>query len=75
MDNFFNKKYVVHNENLQLYVRLELKLKKFILKQNLINHKRKKNVEFRTLKKNKSKKNGDKDEKVWYQLMSCAIHG
>ena len=38
VDNLFNKKYVVHNENLQLYVRLELKLKKFILKQNLINH-------------------------------------
>ena len=36
--NFFDKeRYVLHYENLQLYLRLELKLKKYIAYYNLIN--------------------------------------
>ena len=37
--NFFHKKkYVLHFENLQLYVNLGLKLKKCIVHKNSINH-------------------------------------
>ena len=32
------KKHVLHYENLQLYLRLGLKLKKYIVHSNLINH-------------------------------------
>ena len=36
---FFDKeKYVLHYENLQLYLRLELKLKNYIRGENSINH-------------------------------------
>ena len=39
ISNFFDKeKYVPHYENLQLYLRLGLKLKKYVTYQNLINH-------------------------------------
>ena len=39
ISNFFDKeKYVHHYENLQLYLRLGLKLKKYVAYQNLINH-------------------------------------
>ena len=39
ISNFFDKeKYVPHYENLQLYLRLGLKLKKYVAYQNLINH-------------------------------------
>ena len=37
--NFFDKeKYVVHYENLQLYLMLRLKVKKYIAYYNLINN-------------------------------------
>ena len=72
MPNFSDKeKYVIHYENLELYLRLELKLKKntsCIRIQSIsmakticwIQH---------------SKKNGEKDGKALYKLMDNAVYG
>ena len=75
--NFLNKeKYVVHYENVKLYLRLGLKLKKihpvleFIQSQCL-----KQYFEFNTQKKIEAEKNGGKDEKALYKLMNNAVHG
>ena len=75
--NFFDKeKYVIHYENLKLYLRLGLKLKKihraleFNQSQWLKQH-----VEFNTQKRLEAEKNGDKDGKALYKLMNNAVYG
>ena len=58
---FFDKeKYVFHNVNLQFYLRLGLKLKKYIAYQNLINRNGSNHILNSTHKKEqKQKKKGD----------------
>ena len=75
--NVFDKeKYVLHYENLQLYLRLGLKLKKihrtleFNRSQWLKPH-----IEFNTQKRIEAEKNNDRDGKGLYKLMSNAING
>ena len=75
MPNFFDKeKYVIHYENLQIYFRLGLKLRKndqvleFNQSQWL-----KPYVEFNTQKIIEAEKNGDKDGKAMYKLMNSAV--
>ena len=75
--NFFDKeKFMLHHENLQLYLRLGLKLKnlhselEFNQSQWL-----KPYFEFNTQKKNRSRKNGDKDGKALYKQMNNALYG
>ena len=75
--NFFDEeKYVLHYENLQLYLRLSLKLKKIhrVLEFNQSNW-LKPYVEFSTHKRIKAKKNGDKDGKALYKLMNNVAYG
>ena len=75
--NFFDKeKYVIHYENLQLYLKLGLKLKKihrvleFIKSQSL-----KPYIKFDTQKRMETGKNNDEDGKALYKLMNNDIHG
>ena len=65
---------MIHYENLQLYLRLELKLKKIhrVLEFNQSQW-LKQNVEFNTQKSRK--KDGGKDEKALYKLMDSAVFG
>ena len=77
MPNFFDKeKYVIHYENLQLYLKLGLKLKKihrvleFIKSQSL-----KPYIKFDTQKRMETGKNNDEDGKALYKLMNNDIHG
>ena len=77
MTNFFDKeKYAIHYENLQLCLRLGLKLKKiyrvFEFKQSQW---LKQYVEFNTQKKTEAEKNGDKDGKALDKLMNNAVYG
>ena len=70
MHNFFHKeKYVVHNENLQLYLRLGLKLKK-ILRLLEVNQSQwlKPYIEFKTQIGIEAEKNKDKDGKTLYKF-------
>ena len=61
MPNFFDKeKYVIHYENFQLYLRLELKLKKISLLEFNQLQWLKPYVEFNTQKRTEAEKNGDK---------------
>ena len=74
--NFFNnKKYVIHYENLQLYLRLGLKLKKThrVLEFNQSRW-LKPYVEFNTQKRIEGEKNGDKDGKALCKLMNNAVY-
>ena len=67
---------MLHYENLQLYLRLELKLEANKLHPVLeFNQSQwlKSYVEFH--KKNRSRKNGDKDGKKLYKLMNNAVYG
>ena len=58
------EKYMLHYENLQLYLRLGLKLKKYIVYQNSINRNgQNPYVEFNTKKEQKEKKAVAKMEK------------
>ena len=73
---FFDKeKYLLHYENLQLYLRLQLKLKKihcvfeFNQSQWLTPY-----VEFNTQKRIEAEKNGEKYEKSLYRLMNNAVY-
>ena len=77
MPNFFDKeKYVIHYENLQLYLKLGLKLKKihrvleFIQSQSL-----KPYIKFDTQKRMETGKNNDEDGKALYKLMNNDVHG
>ena len=74
--NFFDKeKYVIHYENLKLYMRLGLKLKiihcvlEFNRSEWLEQY-----FEFNTQKRIEQKKKGDKDGKVLYKLMNNAVY-
>ena len=77
MSDFFDKeKFMIHYKNLQLYLRLGLKLRKihcvlfFSKSQSL-----KLYVEFNTQKKVEAEKNGDKDGKALYKLINNAVYG
>ena len=73
---FDTEKYVIHNENFQLYLRLTLKLKKkyrmleFNQSQLLNQY-----VEFKTQERIEAEKNGDKDGKALYKLMNNVVYG
>ena len=75
--NFFDKeKYVIHYENLQLYLRLGLKLKKIhrVLELNQSQW-LKQYVELNSPKRIEAEKNGDKDGKGLYNLMNNVVYG
>ena len=75
--NIFDKeKYVLHYKNLQLYLRLGLKLKK-IHRVLQFNQPRllKTYIEFNMKKRIEAEKNNDKDGKVLYKLMNNVIYG
>ena len=74
---FFDKeKYVIHYQNLQLYLKLGLKLKKIhrVLEFNQSQW-LKPYVKFNTKEKIEAEKNDDKDGKVLYKLMNNAVYG
>ena len=81
VSNLFDKeKYVIHYENLQLYLRLVLKLKKIdrvleFSQSQWLKEYIKLNTQKRIEAKNKKKKKIDKDGKVLYKLVSNAIYG
>ena len=66
---------MIHYENLQLYLRLRLKLKKVhrVLEFNQSQW-LKPYIEFNTKKRIEAEKNNDKDRKVLYKLMNNAIY-
>ena len=72
---FDEEKYVIHYENLQLYLKLGLNLKtihrmlEFSQSQQL-----KPYIEFNTKKRIETEKNNDKDGKALYKLMNSAIY-
>ena len=75
--NFFDtEKYVIHYENLKLYLRLRLKLKTIhhILEFNQSQW-LKQYVDFSTEKRIEAEKNGDKDGKALYKLMKNSVYG
>ena len=76
--NFFDKeKYVLHYENLQLHLRLGLKLKQIhrILEFNQSQCLTlKPSIEYNTQKRIEAEKNKDKDGKAPYKLMKNAIY-
>ena len=77
MPNFFDKeKYRIHYENLKLYLRIGLKLKKIhrVLEFNQSQW-LKQYVELNTQKRTEAEKNGDKDGKTLYKLMNNAAYG
>ena len=77
LSNFIDKeKYVIYYENLQLYFRLGLKLKKIhrVLEFNQSQW-LKPYVKFSAKEKIDSEKNDDKDGKVLYKLMNNAVYG
>ena len=77
MPNFFDReKYVIHYENLQLYLRLGLKLKNIhrVLELNQSQW-LKPYIELNTLKRIEAEQNNDKDGKALYKLMNNAIYG
>ena len=78
MPKYFDKeKYVFHYENLQLYLRLELKLKKIhcVLEFNQLQWLKPLNTEFNSQKRMKVEKNNDKNGKALYKLINNAIYG
>ena len=77
MSNLFDKeKYVIHYEDLQVYLRLGLKLKKIhrILEFNQSIW-LKLYIEFNTQKRIEAEKNSEKDGKALYTLINNAIYG
>ena len=71
---FDKKKYVLHYKTLQIYLGLRLKTKKYIVYQNLIKL-AKTHTSHLIYKKNRSRKNGDKDKKTLFKLMSNVVYG
>ena len=77
VSSFFDKeKYVIYYENLQLYLRLALKLKKVqrLLELNQFQW-LKQYVEFNAQKRIEAEKNDEKDGKALYKLMNNAAYG
>ena len=77
MSNFFDKeKYLIHFDNLQLYLKLGSKLTKIhrVLEFNQSQY-LKPYIEFNTKKRIEAEKNNDKDGKTLYKLMHKAIYG
>ena len=77
VSSFFDKeKYVIYYENLQLYLRLALKLKKIqhVLELNQFQW-LKQYVEFNAQKRIEAEKNDEKDGKALYKLMDNAAYG
>ena len=75
VSNVFDKeKYVIHCENLQLYLRLRLKLKKIhrVLEFNQSQW-LKPYIEFNTQKRIEAEKSNDKVEKALYKFMNNCI--
>ena len=82
---FFNKeKYVLHYENLQLYLRLGLKLKNTSSlyynsitcdSRNHMSNLTHTHTHTHTNTKKRNRKNGDKDGKALYKLMNNAVYG
>ena len=72
---FAKEKYVIHYENLQLYLRLPSKLKTIpcVLKHNQ-QQLLKPYIDLNTLKKIQAENNDDKDEKALYKLMNNALY-
>ena len=76
VSNLFDKeKYVIHHEKLQLYSRLELKLKIYICIRIQSISMAKTICWIQHTKKNRKEKNEDKDEKALYTLMNNAAYG
>ena len=76
MSNMFDEeKCVIHQGNLQLYLRLGLKLKKInrVLEFNKSQW-LKPYIEFNTQKRIEAERNNDKDIKALYKLISNAIY-
>ena len=73
---FYKEKYVIHFEDLQLYLRLGLKLRNMYCVLEF-NHSQwlKQYVEFNTHKKIEAEKNVDKDWKALYKLINNAAYG
>ena len=73
---FDTEKHVIHYENLKLYLRLGLKLKKIhcILEFNQAQW-LKQYVKFHTQKRIEAEKHGDKNGKALYKLMNNAVYG
>ena len=70
VSNFFDKEiYVIHYENLQLYLRLGLNLKIYRVLEFNQSQWLKQYVEFNTQKRIEVEKNGDKDVKAFYKFM------
>ena len=67
---------MIHYENLKLYLRLDLKLKKIhrVLEFNQSQWLQP-CIEFNTQKRTEAEKNNDKDGKALYKLMNSAIYG
>ena len=77
MPSFFGQeKYVIHYENLKLYLRLGLKLKKIhrVLEFNQSQW-LKQYVDFNTQKRIEAEKDEDRDEKALYKLMNNSVYG
>ena len=77
MSNFFDKeKYLIHFDNLQLYLKLGSKLTKIhrVLEFNQSQY-LKPYIEFNTKKRIEAEKNNDKDGKTLYKLMDKDIYG
>ena len=75
VSNLFDKeKYVIRYENLKVYLRLGLKLKKIhhVLEFSQSQW-RKQYVEFNTQKRREIEKNGGKGEKALYKLMNNPV--
>ena len=71
------EKYVIHHENLQLYLRLGVKLgvKKHRVLEFNQSQSLKPYIKFNTQKRIEAEKNNDKDGQTLYKLMTNAKHG
>ena len=77
LPNFFYKeKYVLHYQNLQLYLKLGMKLKEFHCALEFNQSQWfKPYVEFKRQRRIEAEKSGDKDGKASYKLINNAVYG